>query len=326
MVNREKVRERLAKREEEKKRRLASSNWQFWSPTDKHYIRFLSDPETGDCFWESMKHRFINDDIRNIVCPKSMDEQLDMVNACPICDLADIYFKNDEVDLAKKLVAKTRFMFTILDMDQIEELDEDELEAAGNLIYVFERGPQLFDKFAPYIDDEEWGDITSPSEGVTFKLTKTGTGFDTTIDIIPSPKGQTALPQVLQDLVENNFPNLDRLVYPTVPARDLYYFLSDDERAVLAEHGKTAESYLDVSVYDLVVGNGNNEEPEEEEIVEESQDEDGAGSFMEDLQAVVDEVNEKIKQKTASKGNVDELKKKIKEKAKALKKKQKKGK
>ena len=303
MVNREKAQERAAKREGERAK-ASQGSFSFWKPSDKHLVRFLSDPVTGDCYWEAKKHSFINADIRNVVCPKSADEDLGIRNACPICDLASAYFAEKKTEEARNATAKTRFIYTILDMDQIAALKDEELKEAGNVIYVFERGPKLFDDFIQYVVDEDWGDITDPESGVTFTMKKTGSGTGTKISLLPSPQGQSALPAPIQEIIESQFPNLDRLIYPTVSARQLYYLLDDHHRDVLAEHGKNVDNYLDVSVFDTITGVEKKEEETEPEPVEETP---------------VEEPKEEEPETTAT--DIAAMKAKIKKQAAALKKK-----
>jgi len=308
MVNREKVRARAEKREEERKKSTEGS-FSFWRPTGEHHIRFLSNLNTGDCYWEAKKHSFINDDIKNVVCPKSADEVLGIRNSCPICDLAKIYFQDNNREVARKMSPKTRFTFTLLDMDQIDQLKEEELKEAGNLIYLFERGPRFFDDFCQYIIDEDWGDVTSPSEGITFKLKKTGSGINTKISLLPSPQGQSALPAPLQEIVETDFPVFDKIIFPSVSAREIYYLLDDEHREVLAEHGKTAENYQDKSVLDIMFGDeGELDEEKSDEVVEETNE------------SQINEKNEE-ESKEEETNDIDELKKKVKAKAAAMKKK-----
>lgn len=268
-INREKLKERFDKRQEE---RVLGLPYQFYTPKggEGSRVRFISHPETGDSYFETMKHHNPSPDIMSVICPKAKDDELGVRNVCPICDLVNVFREAGETDRISDLRAKSRFYFVLFDLDELKSITDEELENVGSLIYVMEKGPRMFDTFCEYALDADYGDITSLDDGITFKLKKTGSGRMTKTSLIPDPKAKPALPEALQTQAQERFPNLDSHVYPTMSAREIFYLLSENDRGLLEEGGKSAEDYPDVSIYDLIMGNNEEEEePVEEEPVEE---------------------------------------------------------
>ena len=103
----------------------------------------------------------VEGDKRSEICPRSFGKQ----NKCPICEAVWKLYKtktNEDKELASSLRAKTRHIFNIIDLNNLEK---------G--IQVMETGPKIYEEIVKFITNPKWGDLLDIDKGRNFTITKT---------------------------------------------------------------------------------------------------------------------------------------------------------
>lgn len=96
----------------------------------------------------------------------------------------------DDLELAKKITPKRKFVIAVVGYKDLKGKEIDP-EKVDKLIPVAKSTYQ--DIIEYYLDEDEWGDMTDPINGYDIKITKSGSGRDTTYTV--SPCSKTKLPK-----------------------------------------------------------------------------------------------------------------------------------
>lgn len=132
------------------------------------------------------------------VCPKTHGKQ----HKCPICEAVYRHYRAntaEEKDIGGKLRAKTRYIFNIIDLNDIER---------G--IQVMETGPLIYNDIVKYVSNPKWGDMLDLDKGHNFTITKTDgkkteSGY-TQYEVTPDPdivSIRSKLPKNFKEVLES---------------------------------------------------------------------------------------------------------------------------
>lgn len=195
-INLDNVRNKVAKMEEENKRRESGGDHKYYKITSKadgnknqgRNVLRVCPPfnEEGDFYKEGGYHYNIGPDKKSVACRKMFG-----LGKCPICELVDSLFKtkdDDDKKLAKDIRAKAKFFFNIY----VEEANEEKY--GDRKVFILGCTKTVFEQILGIIADPEWGDITDPKTGHNITIKKTGEKLGTEYATNASPKA-TPLPK-----------------------------------------------------------------------------------------------------------------------------------
>jgi len=150
----------------------------FWTPPQgTTEIRIL--PEVGDMdyFFQEVGRHYLPEK-KTVYCPSFTSEgDLD----CPICDFVqDLYSLNDAAskDMASKIRVRKQYWMNIC--------VRENGNTSGPFIYT--PGITVFQSLAGFINDPDYGDIFDLEDGTDVSIERSGTGLETTYQVIPRRK------------------------------------------------------------------------------------------------------------------------------------------
>ena len=166
-----------ALRERLKQLDLGGGGAGFYTPkVGKNVIRIL--PETGDMeyFFQPVgRHYFPGN--KSVYCPAFTTEK---ERECPVCEIVkQLHTAGDKASkkLAESLGVRRSWWMNVIDRSN---------EKAGPL--VFTPGVMVFNSIITYINDPDYGDVTDIEDGVDIVIERTGTGKETSYEIIARRK------------------------------------------------------------------------------------------------------------------------------------------
>lgn len=153
----------------------------FWSPKDgRNVIRILPAKEGQEFYSESRVRYQVGPNNKMVTVP--LDSS---VENCPIHAFVDSLYKTKDKDdekLAKRMGAKTRYYFNVIDRSV-----EPGQEGYGEVL-VFGCGATIFTDILSIVVDPDYGDITDPDMGYDIIITKSGKKLDTEYKTVARPK------------------------------------------------------------------------------------------------------------------------------------------
>lgn len=168
-------------------------------------VRPLYAGEEEDFAFEVIQF-YLGKDMGGVISPASMDKP---------CALMEEYQrlkkskKAADKDLAKKLIPKTKFLMPVVVYEDSKgkKVDSDN---SGKMV-LLTKG--MYETIIDYFLDEEWGDMTHPTEGYDLKLKREGTTLtDTEYSVSPCQK-PTKTPKPYHKQI-----NLDKMVEAILPS------------------------------------------------------------------------------------------------------------
>jgi len=143
------------------------STGQFWTPKEGvNLIRILPPyGESGYFFREVDMHFGVGKNGESFVCTRAEGGR------CYACDkLEELRASEDpeKVNLARKFVPRHRVLYNIVDLSE-----------PSKGVRIFSSGVSIFKDILSYFADPDWGDITDPEKGYDIKITREGTGLET---------------------------------------------------------------------------------------------------------------------------------------------------
>lgn len=153
----------------------------FWTPKDgRNVIRILPAAEGQEFYAESRVRYQVGPNNKMVTVPLNSSTA-----NCPIHAYVDTLYKSKDPDdekLAKRMSAKTRYYFNVIDRSV-----EPGQEGYGDVL-VFGCGSTIFTDILSIVVDPDYGDITDPSEGYDIIITKSGKKLDTEYKTVARPK------------------------------------------------------------------------------------------------------------------------------------------
>ena len=145
--------------------KLQGASASFWVPkVGTNLVRILPPKEDiGYFFTETYVHFIPNE--TPFRCLKGTEK------GCPVCELVDKLRKSDnpeDLEIARRMSAKRRYLMNIIDMDDID---------SG--VQVYSCGREVLRQLLTYFADPDWGDLTDPDNGYDVVIEKSGTGLHT---------------------------------------------------------------------------------------------------------------------------------------------------
>lgn len=141
-------------------------------------IRIL--PGVGDMnffYQEVGVHVFPGKDGKRVYCPRFISQgELD----CPICEVVDQLYKAGDASskaLAKQLSVGRKYWMNVVNRD-----DKDPT------VKIWTAGVKVFQQLMSRINDPDYGDVTDEEDGFDLKLSREGTGLETSYDLVPRTK------------------------------------------------------------------------------------------------------------------------------------------
>jgi hypothetical protein len=211
----------------------------YWKPPEgTTRIRILPGQDPGsidkDFYVAVIQHYNVNSESPTfpLTCPRTTSKN----NDCPVCTKVDSLYKTrTEPDkaLAGKMRGKERFFMGIIPLEG---------EQAGKIL-IWTAPVTVKNKLLSLFNDSDYGDITHPTEGHDIKITRFGTGFDTTYDCTPAPRKSAISddPQELQVILSMQ-PDLYKFRIPGT-AEDIRKFMSGEISMVTQNgYGETKNS------------------------------------------------------------------------------------
>lgn len=171
----------------------------FKLPTGTTRIRVLPgiDPASADkdFYCRGIAHYNVNPNSPKVpvICPKSKNPKA----FCPVCEQQQTLRKSsNKADniAADRIRGQARYYLGIVPREG---------EDAGKVM-VYSAPKVVYLKILSYIEDNEYGDITHPTEGYDIKITRTGMGKETRYDINASPKSNAVSedPEEVKQMLE----------------------------------------------------------------------------------------------------------------------------
>ena len=142
------------------------------------HLRFLPPHEDAVSWFRSLKEHGLhtNGKYGTVTCPTSVDE-----SECPICEAGRDLYENVGTEIsikkAKKLYPKQVFLYNAYVYSS-----PDGEKGLSDGIVVVKSGVKVFKQLMEYDNDPagDWGDTTNLTNGVDFRIDRTGKGrFDT---------------------------------------------------------------------------------------------------------------------------------------------------
>lgn len=152
-----------------------SSDITWWKPEEgKNKIRILPPADEallaeGIFYKEAWYHYSVGPDNRALLCPKKMEG-----DDCFICEYIAKQKKKDNQDAVSDILPRARIFYNVFDKSDVEPN-----------VKIYGSGIKIFKELIGYItdEDEDWGDITSLTEGRDINIEREGTGINTTYSI-----------------------------------------------------------------------------------------------------------------------------------------------
>lgn len=202
------MRDKLLKRKKELERKGNSGGMIF---PKEGTIRFrIKDPGDDSELATEIIQFYLGPKIGGVISPATFGED------CPFMEkYKELKESKDEDDkeLAKKLVPKRKYVIAIVGYkdEKGKEIDPDRID---KLMLIPKQAYQ--DIIELYLDEDEWGDMTSIKNGYDLKLTRTGKGqLDTTYTISPCQKKpldkKYAKPVDLEGMLRKYIPTYEEL-------------------------------------------------------------------------------------------------------------------
>lgn len=202
------MRDRLLKRKKELEKKGNSGGMIF---PKEGTLRFrIKDPGEDSELAVEVIQFYLGPKLGGVMSPATFGED------CPFMEkYKELKESKDEDDkeLAKRLVPKRKYLVAIVGYkdDKGKEVDPDKID---KLMLIPKQVYQ--DIIELYLDEDEWGDMTSIKNGYDLKLTRAGKGqLDTTYSISPCQKRpldkKYAKPIDLEAMVRNQIPSYEEL-------------------------------------------------------------------------------------------------------------------
>lgn len=169
-----KMRERM----NQSKHKSQTSSGNFWKPDEgKSVIRILPPVGKMGFFWQEVGKHSLSDDV-TVICPNfTTDGEL----PCPICEASHEAYIAKDKELGGQLKVRRYYYMSVMVRTQD---DNDKMKWDGPFSYT--PGVKLFENLSSIVADPEYGDVSDAQNGYTLKLTRNGTGMDTTYQVMPS--------------------------------------------------------------------------------------------------------------------------------------------
>ena len=148
---------------------------------------------------------------------------------CPVCEYGKILYgqKTEEsIKQAKQYYPKKAYLFNVYVYSSPDAKD------LKNGIFVLKSGVKVFKQLMEFDNDPagDWGDITSLSRGIDFRIERKGKGqFDTEYTCMPSPNRTNILEKLAAMSLEIGVPTDLSTVYPAKSYEDLKKALAESE-------------------------------------------------------------------------------------------------
>lgn len=160
------------------KHKSQSSSGNFWKPEEgKSVIRILPPVGKMSFFWQEVGKHTLSDDV-TVICPNfTTDGEL----PCPICEASHEAYLAKDKDLGGLLRVRRYYYMSVM-----VHTKDNEGNAVWEGPFSYTPGVKLFENLSSIVADPEYGDISDAENGYVLKLTRNGTGMDTTYQVIAS--------------------------------------------------------------------------------------------------------------------------------------------
>lgn len=166
-------------------------------------VRVLPVGDEND-FVKEVTQFYLGNTIKGVFSPSTFGEPCAILEAYHELKDGD----DDEKDLAKQLIPKTKYLMPVLLYDDAKGTKIN-TEKSGRLIQLTKGLYQ--DILDLYLDEDEWGDMTDPKNGYDIKLGRTGSGMTDT-EYTVQPCKNTQLDKAWRKQVD-----LDAMVRSIIP-------------------------------------------------------------------------------------------------------------
>ena len=200
------LKERLAKKREEIKKRGGGNSNLIFIKEGTMRIRVLSVGEDEEFAWEIDQY-YLGAELKGVISPTSIGMD------CPIAEKAKELSKSGkdgDTELAKKLIARKRWLVPVILYadDRGKEIDHDN---SGKMVLIT---GGLYGQIIDFYLDPDLGDFMDPQEGYDLKIKRTGKGrTDTEYTVTamrPSPSDKEYRDEVdLEAMVKEIIPSYD---------------------------------------------------------------------------------------------------------------------
>lgn len=236
------LRERLQKQKKEIADRSKGMGYTIMSKEGTLRIRIMQVGEEKE-FGLEVTQFYLGGTIKGVLSPSTLGKP------CAIMEKYDELKsskKSSDKALAKKLAPKKKFMIPVIVFKDTKGKEVDEDKSGKLFLCTAGVYQSIIDH---WLDEEDWGDFTNPTEGYDFKVTRTGTGqFDTEYSVSPCPK--SACPKAYRKTIVDPEELLDKILPTYEETQDkLEEFLSgasddddEDERPAKRDKKKKKKS------------------------------------------------------------------------------------
>jgi len=170
-------------------------------------VRVLPTGEDNEFAVEVMQF-YLGNDIKGVFSPQTFGDPCAIHEA--YLELKDSKDEDDQ-ELAKQLVPKTKYLMPVLvyDDQKGKKVDKDD---TGKLVQLTNGMYQ--DIIDLYLDEDEWGDMTDPKKGYDLKLSREGTTMTTT-EYSVQPCKNTPIPKKyakevdVEEMVKKHMPTYE---------------------------------------------------------------------------------------------------------------------
>lgn len=227
------LKERMKEKKQELKDKGNKGLIYYLKPDQTVRVRILNMGEENEFIKEVVQY-YLGPDIKGVISPDTFGEP---------CGITEAYHElresedDDEKDIASKLSPRMKYLaFVAFYKDQKgKEIDE-----SLSPRFILLTSGMYQDILTLYLDEDEWGDMTSLEEGYDLKLTRTGSG-KTDTEYSVSPCRPTPIPKSFKKVYD-----LDEEVRKVIPSYEKtkeyvekFLGLSPDEDEVESPRKKT---------------------------------------------------------------------------------------
>lgn len=220
-MSKKSLKQRMKEKQAELKSRGGSGNILFLKADTTVRVRILNMGEEEE-FIKEVTQFYLGGEIKGVISPVTFDEP------CAIFEEFQRLRNSSDADdkeLAKKFNIRKRYLAYCVIYKDLKGKEVDESSPK----FVLLTNTMYQDIIELYLDDDEWGDMSDPSdEGYDLKLKRTGSGMmDTEYYVTPCSKSPAPKPYA------NKVYNLEEEVKKLIPAYDetketLAKFLGED--------------------------------------------------------------------------------------------------
>jgi len=213
MAKKQSLRERLIKKNKALKKGNSNGKIIFLKEGTIR-VRVLPVGEENE-FVKEVTQFYLGNTIKGVFSPSTIGKPCALLEAYNELKNGD----DDEKELAKSLIPKTKYLLPVLVYEDLKgkKVDKDK---SGKMVQLTKG---LYQSILDlYLDEDEWGDMTDPKNGYDIKLIREGTGMTDT-EYSVQPCKNTPLPKKYNKVID-----LDEMVESVLPSYEETVEKKDD--------------------------------------------------------------------------------------------------